>query len=53
MNTYEEHISGATAPGENLQAQPLALDRTWCPNPVVDDAGRAYNSRTEKIIIIK
>jgi len=28
MSTFEEHISGATAPGENLQAQLLALDRS-------------------------
>jgi hypothetical protein len=50
MSASEEHISGATAPREKLQAKPLALDRSWCPNPVADDAGRAYNSRTEEII---
>jgi hypothetical protein len=50
MSTFEEHISGATAPGENLQAQQLALDCSWCPNPVADDAGRAYSSRTEEKI---
>jgi hypothetical protein len=50
MSTFEEHIPGTTAAGEKPQAQLLALGRSWCPNPVADDAGRGYNSRTEQII---
>jgi hypothetical protein len=50
MNTFEKYIPGATAAGGNLQAQMLDLDRSWCPNPVADDSGRGYNSRTEQII---
>jgi hypothetical protein len=50
MRTFEEHILGTTAAGENLLVQLLALDRSWCPNPVAEDAGRGYSSRTEQIL---
>jgi hypothetical protein len=40
MKTFKEHISGASAPRGKLQAQLLALGRSWCPTPVADDAGR-------------